>query len=191
MELDRFLDVLYEKDYNRLIIEGDVPDGVLKEAWSAIYLEYCELMQDGTYNELFDKTKRIQDLNARISLLDNIVQCLQLKYSVRMVKIVNEMGIGFSLTAEEDAVPKLKIVQGRMKRMIIDMETLKKEVEQLQQVKREAAGLEVFEDWLSIMSKSYGYAVRAKDISVIQFVRNQKRLTEQYEKQKRDGSRAH
>lgn len=183
--------MLYEKEYDRLIIEGPVLEATLKEAWSKIYLEYCDLTNDASYNELFDKTKRIQEMNARISLLDNIVQCLQLKFSSRMVQIVNEVGIGLDLKGDEDPAPKLKMVQGRLKRMILDMENLKKDVEQLQLDKRGSAGIEQFEDWLQIMSKSYGYAVKAKDISVIQFVRNQKRLTEQFKKQERDGSRTH
>lgn len=187
IELDRFRDVLQEKDYSRLIIEGNPPESVLKEAWSAIYLQYCEIMQDGTYNELFDKTKRIQEFNARITLLDGIVMHLQLSYDAVLVKIVNEMGIGLDLKSDEEPVKKLKQVQGRMKRMILDMENLKKEVAALEGEKKETATMEYFEDWLSIMSKSYGYAVRDKDISVIQFVRNQKRLNEQFAKQERDG----
>lgn len=180
------MDVLQEKDYSRLIISGDPPESVLKEAWSAIYLQYCEAMQDGTYNELFDKTKRIQDFNARITLLDGIVMHLQLTYDAALVNIVNQMGIGLELKSDEDPIKKLKQVQGRMKRMILDMENLKKEIAALEGDKKQTATVEYFEDWLSIMSKSYGYAVRAKDISVLQFVRNQKRLNEQFANQKRE-----
>lgn len=188
IELDRFLDVLIDKDYRRLIMEGDAPDSVLKESWATIYLQYCELKQDGTYNELFDKTKKIQEMNGRITLLDGIVQHLQLCYDPLLVKMVNEMGIGLELEAAEDPMKKLKMIQGRIKRMILDMQNLERDMEVLQNEKSETNGIEYYEDWLGAMSRAYGYAVRAKDISVMQFVRNQKKLNEQSLKQQKDAT---
>jgi hypothetical protein len=186
--LDRFLDVLFDGDCGRLIIQGEVPEETLREAWNDIYLQYTELTQDGAYNELFDKTQKIQELNARITFLDGAVLQLQMSYDPLIIRILNEMAIPLSLEPDENPMKKLKAVQARGKRMILEMEKLQKEVAQLQQEKRESIGWEHFEDWLSIMSKSFGYAVKAKDISVIQFVKNQKKLNEQAQKQQ-DGTR--
>lgn len=191
LELDRFLDVLFDRDYSRLIIKGEPPEEVLKEAWASIYLQYCELVQDGAYNELFDKTKRIQELNGKVALLDGIVQYLQLSYDADLVKMVNELGIGLELNALDDAPQKLKIVQGMIKRLIIDMNILKKEVEALEEEGKSNNGLDYYEDWLTIMSKHFRYAVRAKDISVMQFVRQQKKINEQNVKQQRKQQHAH
>ncbi len=190
LELDRFLDVLFEKDYSRLIIAGDVPEDVLKEAWASIYLQYCELTGEGSYNALFEKTKQIQEMNGKITLLDGIVQYLQMCYDSDMVKIVNEFGIGLDLSAADDAAKKLKMVQGFIKRMIVDMGILKKEVEALEEEGKTNTGLDHYEDWLTVMSKTYQYAVRAKDISVMQFVRNQKKINEQAIKQHRHAGRS-
>jgi hypothetical protein len=191
LELDRFLDVLFDKDYSRLVIKGDPPEEVLKEAWRGIYLQYCELVQDGAYNELFDKTKRIQELNGKIAFLDGTIQYLQMSYDPALVKMVNELGIGLELTLTDDAAKKLKIVQGMMKRLIVDMNILKKEVEALEAESKTKNDLDYYEDWLSMMSKTYGYAVRAKDISVMQFVRQQKKINEQSAKQQRKQQHAH
>jgi hypothetical protein len=191
LELDRFLDVLFEKDYSRLIIAGDVPEDVLKEAWAGIYLQHCELTASGSYNALFEKTKQIQEMNAKIALLDGIVQYLQMSYDPELVKMVNEMGIGLELAPTDDAAKKLKIVQGMVKRMIVDMQILKKEVDALEEEGKTNTGLDHYEDWLTVMSKTYQYAVRAKDISVMQFVRNQKKINEQAIKSQRKQQHAH
>lgn len=189
LELDRFLDVLFDKDYSRLIIKGEPPEEVLKEAWTSIYLQYCDLAGEGTYNELFEKTKQIQEMNGKITLLDGIVQYLQMCHDSDMVAIVNEMGIGLELTQQDDAPKKLKIVQGYIKRMILDMEELKKDVLRIEGERKEGADMAYYEDWLTVMSKTYQYAVRAKDISVMQFVRQQKRINEQNAKQQRHAVR--
>ena len=191
LELDRFLDVLFDKDYSRLIIKGEPPEEVLKEKWASIYLQYCEQVQEGSYNELFEKTRAIQEMNGKITLLDGIVQYLQMCHDADMVKIVNEMGIGLELTAADDANKKLKLVQGFIKRMILDMNELKKDVERIEGERKEGADMAYYEDWLTIMSKTYGYAVRAKDISVMQFVRNQKKINEQAIKSQRKQQHAH
>lgn len=188
IELDRFLDALYEKDYRRLIIEGSVPEEVLKEAWRTIYAQYCELTQEGTYNELLDKSMQIQELNARIALLEGIIQQLQWSYDPLLVRLVNEMAIPLQLTADEDPYKKLKQVQGRVKRMLFELGKLEKEIEVLQSSHQHGSGVEVFEDWLAAMSRHFQYAVKAKDISVLQFVKNQKLLQKQFEKQQ-DGTR--
>lgn len=189
MELDRFLDVLFEQDYRRLIIEGEVPEETLKEAWRGIYTQYSEVTADQTYNELFEKTKEIQLLNGRVTLLDGIIMQLQLQHDPLLIQIVNEMAIPLVLTAEENPYKKLKAVQGRVKRMLLEMQKLQKEVDELQAQNHGGAKVDDFEDWLSIMSRNYQYPVRAKDISVLQFVRNQKKLQEQFNKQQ-DGNRA-
>lgn len=182
------MDVLFEKEYSRLTIEGNPSEEILKEAWRAIYAQYCELMQDGQYNELLDKTKKMQEMNARIVLLDGIVLQLQLDYDPLLIQYVNEMAIPLALTPDEDPVKKLKQVQGRMKRMIFELKKLENEVEALQNIQAEQTGIEHFEDWLSIMSRSYGYAVLAKDITVAQFIRNQKKLNQQSLKQQKNGN---
>lgn len=153
-----------------------------------IYLQFCEISQEGQYNELLDKTKKMQELNARIVLLDGIVQQLQLDYDPLLIQYVNEMAIPLVLAPDEDPIKKLKQVQGRMKRMIFELRKLEKEVEDLQNIQRDETGMEYYEDWLSVMSKSYGYAVRAKDITVMQFVRNQKKLNAQAQKQQKNGA---
>lgn len=140
-------------------------------------------MQEGTYNELYDKTKQLQRLNAQIAFLDGSIQHLQMEFCPGIVSLINEMGIALSLNADDDTAKKLKPVHGRVKRMILDLQKIQREVEDLQQEKAEETKIDYYEDWLMIMSKSYGYPVKAKDLTVAQFVRNQKKLNAQFLKQ--------
>lgn len=161
-----------------MIIEGDVPDQALKEAWNHIFLQYCELIQDGAYNELLDKTISLQEANGRIAFLDGSVMYLQATYDPTVIKLINEMAIPLKLSPDENPIPKLKIVQGYIKRRIFDRDRLEKDVVELQTKNTDAVTIDYFDEWLSIMSKHMGYAVLAKDITVRQFVRNQKRVNE-------------
>lgn len=145
-------------------------------------------MQDGVYNELLDKTMKMQDLNARIVFLDGAIELLLRCFEPSIVKMINEMGIALSLTQEDDALKKLKPVQGRIKRMVFDKGKLEQEIDKLQEDHGTEVGLEYFDDWLAIMSRSYGYAVKSRDITVMQFVRGIKKLSKEAEN-KANGSR--
>lgn len=146
-------------------------------------------MQEGVYNELLDKTMKVQELNARIVFLDGAIELLLRCYEASIVRMINEMGIALLLGPNDDQVKALKMVQGRVKRMAFDKRKLEEEIDKIQADHGEEMTLEHFDDWLSIMSRAYGYAVKAKDITVMQFVRNIKKLNKEAEKRKADGKK--
>jgi hypothetical protein len=189
IELDRFIDVLYHKEYHRLIISGNPPDEVLKEAWDAIYLEYCELMADGTYNELLEKSKHVQLLNGRITLIDGIVKHLRLCFDQVLVDMLGTMAIPCDLSIDDPEPEfKLKKVLAWGKRFVVELDVARKDLEKAQAQKRQEQGDDYFDEWLMALSKAYGYAVKAKDITVTQFCRAIKKLNKEAEKQATHGN---
>lgn len=189
--MDRFIDVLNHKEYHRLIISGNPPLEALREAWDNIYVQYCELQSDGTYNELLEKGKDIQVLNGRITLIDGIVKHLRLSYDETLVKVLRDMAIPCDLFRNDpDADIKLKKVLAWGKRLVVQLDIARKELEKAQAEKRQEVGEDYFDDWLMALSKAYGYAVKAKDITVAQFCKAIKKLNKEAEKQA-NGSRTH
>lgn len=188
--LDRFIDVLHHREFNRLIIEGNPPEEALKEAWDAIYMEYCELMNDGSYNELLEKSKEVQMLNGRITLIDGIVKHLRITYDAVLVNVLKDMAIPCDLQPDDpDPEFKLKKVLAWGKRLVIQMDQARKAVSEAQADKQGELGDNYFDDWLLALSKSYGYMVKAKDITLVQFCRAIKKLNKEAEKKGQDGNR--
>jgi hypothetical protein len=179
LELDRFLDVLYDKDFDRLIIEGQPPEQVIKDAWNKIYLQYTELANDGSHNEVLDKVTQVNVLNGRIILINGIVAHLEIGYDEDLVKMLNQLGIPCDLKADEDPAKKLKAVNARAKRMVVQMEILQKELYNMQETTEKVQGRDYYDDWLDALSRNRMYAVKAKDITVTQFFRAIKRLNEE------------
>jgi hypothetical protein len=187
IELDRFIDVLYYKDYSRLVIEGTPPEPALKEAWDAIYVEYCELANDGSYNEVLEKGKEVQVLNAKITLIDGIVNHLRLEYHADAIGLLRGLGIPCDLLSDEDPEPKLKRVLAYGKRFVVQLDIARAVLAKAQEVKKSEAGTEYFDDWLLALGQSFGYAVRAKDLTVAQFCRAIKKLNQQASKKQANG----
>lgn len=189
LELDRFLDVLYDKDFDRLIIEGRPTEAALKEAWNKIYLQFTEISGEGSYNEVLDKVTKINTLNAKIYLIDGIVKHLKIGFDPILVKMLNEMGFPCDLKEDEDPEKKLKMVVARAKRLVIEMDIAQKDLDKLQEVHQGTTGREYYEDWLDALSKHRTYAVKAKDITVSQFCRAIKKLSDESIKQARKNVR--
>jgi hypothetical protein len=182
LTLDRFLDCLFDDDLGVLIIAGNPTKDELHEAWNKIYLEYCTLMQDKTYNELFEKSKEIITLQAKISLVNGIVQHLCLSYSEELVKMLDRIGLRSKILPEDDGEvleKKLASVVSRGKKWITQLDIQQGELQKLRKKNENGkGGREYFDDTMSILSKFMGYHVRESEISVSRFCRDVNRMNE-------------
>jgi hypothetical protein len=183
LDLERFLDVLYDKEFDRLIIEGSPPEQAIKDAWNKIYLQYSEMAGDGSYNEALDKTTKVNLLNGKIFLINGIVQHLKMGFDPELVKMLNFMGYPCDLKLGDDPEPKLKQVIARAKRLVIEMETAQRDLEKLQAIATTGTGRDYYDDWLDALSRHRAYTVKAKDITVTQFFKAIKRVNEESLKQ--------
>lgn len=178
--LNLFLDCLFDKDYTALIISGEPAEDELMEAWQKIYLEYAELVNDGSSNELYNKTIEINYLNTKVFIIDKIVTHFKLSYNEDLIKILKYYGVDPGITAEDDTetrLKKLETVVARSKRWITQLDILRKEFEVLQDTgKTKSSGREGFESNLFAISSFQKYSILEKDISVRQYVRTLARV---------------
>jgi hypothetical protein len=178
--LNRFLDCLFDKDYDGLIIKGDPPEHDKLTAWHQIYMEYVQLTTDGSGNELYDSTIKMNYLSGKIFVVDKIIKHLYISYNPDLIKVLRYYGVDCGITDKDDAekrYEKLKQVVGRVKRWITDLDILKKEFENLQlEHSDKSGGYDYFEDSLTNLSIFRKTTITSKDISVRQFVKGLKSI---------------
>lgn len=181
--LDIFLDCLFDKEYDRLIIKGEPSEENLITAWESIYLEFSELTTNGSGNELFQKTVEINYLSTKLYVVRKILQHLYIAYSEVNVKILYHYGVAGtlnSLDSYEERCKKLNLISKKIRTWETDMQTLHKEFEQLQgEGTANQGGRDYFEDGLSSLSAFRKYSILEKDITVRQFIKGLNQL-EQY-----------
>lgn len=188
--MDIFLECLYDQDYGGLIISGTPTDAQLQEAWRNIYRQYHELMSEegDSGNILVEKIKEIQALNAKIILIDSIVKCLSMLYDKQLIDVIKAFGIPCRIEILDDnevVKKKLKNVVAHAKLMIIEMKQAQQELDMMQKDQTQTAGVEFYYDILSSISEYKGFNVPVNGITVIQFVRDYKRVKEYSIKVKR------
>lgn len=189
LTVDRFQDCLIRNELSTLIIDtsGAQPSyDLLQDVWNKVYIEFCQLSQNETYNELFEKSKEIDLLSTKVFLADEIVASLQLGYSKELVKILNELGLMCDLKPEHTGsaiFSKLNAVVGRAKKWVITIQQRKQDIEKLRQKGSKEMDDNYFDDWLDAIGKNNGVYVEASKMTVSRFCRNVNRIIEEGKKQ--------
>lgn len=185
--LNIFLDCLFDKEYEGLILKGKPPEHEILEAWFKIHNEYSELICNDSGNELYQKTIEINYLSGKIFVVDKIVKHLQVSYNTDLVEILKYYGVACGINENENAearYKKLEMVVARVRRWITDVDVLKKQYyELLGDQTEKKGGYEFFEDSLTNISIFRKTNVTAKDISVRQFAKALKSMEREYMRQ--------
>lgn len=187
--MDRYIDCLLDNDLQQLIIDitkaGAVKPEQLQAAWDKVYVQSLELQSHGTYNEMFELLKEINDLRAKITIVNNTVQHLQLSYDKELVDILNVLALRCDVIETdfgEVLIVKLNRVIARMKKWFLQLSTAEK---QLEKVRAENTNGKLdrgyFDNIFEVMSENKGYQVEAGRITVSRFYRSLIRMNQQAE----------
>lgn len=182
LPLDRFIDCLVDNDLSQLIISGTPTPEQLQETWDKIYLEYCQLSQNGTYNETLELYREIYDLRAKISIVNNTIQYLQISYDRELVLILNKLALGCTVTEEDKGevlIDKLNGVIARMKKWFPKLKQREKELEELRKENTGKVDRSYFDNWLDAISIDFGFMIESSRITVSRFCRAIAKLNKQ------------
>lgn len=186
--MELFLDCLYDDELKVLIISGEADEAELRAAWNKVYLEYCSLMQENSYNEVFDLTVQINWYNARIDLVDRIVVHLKMAFDQVLIDILNGEDMRLQCNVKEEdrdgaLIAKLNRVVSKAKKWLVELEIAEARLEELQSETAEATTREDFEDSVLVIGKYNGYHIKKMEITVSEYCRMLKKLDKEYQRQ--------
>jgi len=182
--LDVFLDCSYDGDFDGLVIKGDPPENIIREAWEAIYKEFCELVGGG--NELFEKTVEINTIVAKVGLVDMILKHFRVSVNDELIAILKREGVDCGIKMDDDPLTrykKMEQVVGRAKLWMLNLEVLRKEFDELQiEHSKLQGGREAYETNLMNLSHYRKYSIQPKDLTVRQYLKSLKQMEEEYQR---------
>lgn len=171
--LDVFLDCLYDDMLEGLIIEGDPPVNEIQNAWNKLHAEYSGLMMSGKHSKEMELVQEVNTINAKLVLIDGIIQHLIISYDKELVDILNALLLKCDLLEDDPlniAHKKLKGVAIRAKKLVAQLQLKENELKKIQESSKGETGREYYSKTLLILSKENGYAMRENDITVYQFI---------------------
>ena len=168
LKLDLFIEITLTGN-TELLGEGEHV-----EAWEKIRTEYAELIGDISYKLMLSLFKEIQYINNKLHVIQTIVDHMQNYYHEDFKKILDIYGFVYNWDVSNKTVydKQLKMIVSRSKTFLVQLESKRKEWEQLSKKNNgEQITRTYFEDVLLMLSKEQGYHLRANEISVYQFAR--------------------
>lgn len=178
LPLNIFIDCLIDNNLSGIVISGNPSEKQLSSAWEDIYIEYIDLNQ--STESLY--SIRIQ---AEVSLLsDEINRVEEILYLLspqmlpfcngregELVQILREYGYKQTIDFTTDYSKALIAIRGRLNPKKLRLDSRLNEMGEY--VKSKASGKAsraVFDTNLIRMSRFQGYPIRAKDITVSEYV---------------------
>lgn len=172
--VDQFCDCLFDK---QLSVLGEGSDQEQQDAWNKIYIEYCDLMNDASYNESFNLVKQIQELNAKIDLASSILGYLRIVRDEELEKMLKQIGI---ITHKE--LGKLQAsVLSKTKKWAAELLVMQQQLNKLMENKKEG-GRDSYEDSLIYFGKNDKIHYSSTTTTIYQFIKLYKEYDRQAQK---------
>jgi len=165
LPLYNLIKIIVTKDLKWLIKEGNPTN--LETAWANIYSEYCEISGDQTGGYVLDLSKEISYLTNRLTHVQKLVDMLLIRRNEDWISILqNELGFKFSYS---DLEKDLKRTVTLAKSDLVKLQKKQSEYDSLNKPGKETTEQD-YTKTLQVLSKFQGYQVRAKDITVSEYV---------------------
>lgn len=170
---ESFIQIITGEDLRPLIIEGEPPIDELVSAWDNIADEYANAIKTGKSKSVFEAYKKVVRIEAQIKMIDACLYYLTHGYDEEICTILADNGYHF-ITYSDDQEAYLKqidIVRTQAKTLVVVLNQAVAHYKLLSpdnEMKVERS-YQDFIDELAILSKHQGYALRAKEITVLEY----------------------
>lgn len=178
LPLNRFIDCLIDNDLKSLVISGVPSEQQLISAWENIYIEYISLNQSAESLYSIGIQKEVTLISDEISRVEEILYLLSPQMlpfcngrENELVQILREYGYKQSFDFTTDYSRTINAIRSRLNPKKLRLDSRLNEMAEY--VKSKSTGKpsrSVFDTNLIRMSRFQGYAIRAKDITVSEYV---------------------
>lgn len=104
LPLERFIDCLVDGNLQALVIEGEVPNDVLNEAWEAIQHQYAETLGDGEQRLYLTMFKEVNHLTITLNQIYLLCDVLSKVYVKQFATQLNSLtGKSFPFNVQDEA----------------------------------------------------------------------------------------
>jgi len=172
LPLSRFIRCICEGDYSALLIEGEAPAETLKSTWETLYEEYLDLTANTGNNEVLQLLNEFDGLFYKYAVIENCVEILRVFKEDDLVAILRSRGFNFPFDHNdtERYLKDLDRVMVRAKKILVDMDIRRKQLESIQKA---SEGTKIdrpyFDTILVTLSKFAGFHVNEDIISVSRY----------------------
>lgn len=169
---ENFVLVLTEEELSHIIISGNPPIDELVIAWENITTEYSQSIQSDKSRSIFECYRKIKRTQKMISLIDNALDFLEMKYDALLAEEIANLGYFLVKNIEdrEEYLEQIERVRTEAKTLVIILGQYQTEYKLLapedNTVKRD---YQSYMTELAILSRHQNTFLKAKEITVQEY----------------------
>ena len=170
--LNKFIVCICDQNYSGLIKKGTAPANQLQKAWNKIYDEYLTIIKDKEQSYLMQLTKEVYLLEFKINIINTIVTSLSIQYDPEILKELKRWAPvwgQFNPGDEEKYLQELQTVINQNKRLIIELDSKSKELNDLIPKEKTNVTREYFDKLIWKLSLYAKHQINKYTISVSEF----------------------
>lgn len=178
LPLDKFINCLIDGDKSQLVIKGSASDDQLIEAWNLIYIEYIQLNQSNESLYVIRMESEIALLNDEINRVSEIIYLLTPEMvpfcdgrENELLAILHYYGYRQTINFNSDYSKVLIGIQSKLAPKKLRLQSRLNELGDYKKAQQTGKpDRSIFEKNLIRMSRFMGYPLRAKEITVAEYV---------------------
>lgn len=179
LPLDKFITALVDRNLSAIVISGEPSPEQLSSAWNNIYYEYLELNASNETSYLFSLENDITLLSDEILNVETCLLYLSPEWRVyclgreqELISLLRYYGYKQSIDLTSPNYYKvLQVISNKLSAKKLRLNTKQKEFDDFTSaMERKAITRAHFDTQLMRLSRFQGYALRAKDITVAEYI---------------------
>jgi hypothetical protein len=174
LPLNLFIQCIPDDDISALIISGHPPDDQLHEAAAGIYSEYLELNKMNEQWYILLLKRDIGGLNFTITAVGHSLYFMSFEPQKALADVIIGQGFKYTYSSEiiQTNIAEVDVIQQCLSEMKKEVQEKQKELDDyIECRKRDTFPISYFNNMLIRLSDNQGYSIRAKNITVIEFLK--------------------
>lgn len=173
LPLNLFIQCIIDGNIKALIISGDPTDDQLYEAWAGIYYEYVDLNANNEQLYFGILKKEIAILNWTILTVEQSLYFYTIEPRKELVDIIVDNGFEFTFLPEDPQINinEAMLITNQLSPMKMRLKMKQQELKDYTENREnDHVDAQHFNKMLLRLGKYQGYSIKAKDISVAEYV---------------------
>lgn len=174
LTLDKFITCLCDSDYTVLILPNATATAQeIVDAWSQIYEQYIDCIQDTEQKHLIKLSREINILTTKLNLINLIIERLNVKHSDEILhalrQLINVPG-KFDANDREQYAKDLKVAISLSKMLYVQLQEKEHELGKIMPTKAGKIERSHFDALIINVSKYMKFQINRREITVGEFI---------------------
>ena len=187
LTIDTFIQCLFRKNYNVLILSGTPYIEEIKNQWNVLYEQYVQSVGNPIYEQIRDNLSQLVKLQSDLLIIRTALVGFSLGYNNELAGNLTKIGINltFDISNMTEFSRNITILISKAKSKEVKIAMIQNQVEKLEKDSNHTQATEAdFRDGITTISRYMGFIINPNIVDMNQYASYQRSYSLYYQRQK-------